>query len=162
MDSDPSLSPVPPNNRSEEERVIKRRTKTGCQTCRIRRIKCDEGKPECNNCIKSNRKCEGFFPIYLSYIKLSGYGVKSSKGDVLSGNPKKSQRFAPYGDKDTSGRSYKNIVPAPFRAGVEIQSPAHGPIGMSRKPRISKRKREDDGQSAEIMTSPGIINGRIG
>lgn len=28
--------------------------------CRRRRIKCDEGKPTCNNCIKSKRDCEGY------------------------------------------------------------------------------------------------------
>lgn len=28
--------------------------------CRKRRIKCDEGKPICNNCIKSKRQCEGY------------------------------------------------------------------------------------------------------
>jgi hypothetical protein len=28
--------------------------------CRKRRIKCDEGKPTCNNCIKSKRQCEGY------------------------------------------------------------------------------------------------------
>ncbi|SPQ23701.1 a1699cec-7590-4f77-bb51-c0a8806a01b9 [Thermothielavioides terrestris] len=29
-------------------------------SCRRRRIKCDEGKPTCNNCIKSKRECEGY------------------------------------------------------------------------------------------------------
>ncbi|KAH7324269.1 hypothetical protein B0I35DRAFT_449295 [Stachybotrys elegans] len=33
------------------------RTKTGCQTCRCRRIKCDEGKPVCLQCIKAEREC---------------------------------------------------------------------------------------------------------
>lgn len=28
--------------------------------CRKRRIKCDEGKPICQNCIKSKRQCEGY------------------------------------------------------------------------------------------------------
>lgn len=28
--------------------------------CRQRRIKCDEGKPVCNNCIKSKRNCQGY------------------------------------------------------------------------------------------------------
>lgn len=28
--------------------------------CRKRRIKCDEGKPTCNNCLKSKRQCEGY------------------------------------------------------------------------------------------------------
>ncbi|KAL2443840.1 hypothetical protein ABEF95_013578 [Exophiala dermatitidis] len=40
--------------------AAKRRTKTGCLTCRKRRIKCDEGKPSCRNCIKSKRECAGY------------------------------------------------------------------------------------------------------
>ena len=33
------------------------RTRTGCLTCRQRRIKCDEGKPRCQNCIPRDRMC---------------------------------------------------------------------------------------------------------
>lgn len=42
---------------------IKRRTKTGCLTCRKRRIKCDEQRPICKNCAKSERICLGYDPI---------------------------------------------------------------------------------------------------
>ncbi|KAJ5702806.1 hypothetical protein N7488_010354 [Penicillium malachiteum] len=41
-------------------RLPKRRTKTGCLTCRKRRIKCGEEKPICSNCVKSKRICEGY------------------------------------------------------------------------------------------------------
>ncbi|KAF4513515.1 hypothetical protein G6O67_000779 [Ophiocordyceps sinensis] len=40
--------------------AVKKRTKTGCLTCRKRRIKCDENKPICKNCVKSKRECEGY------------------------------------------------------------------------------------------------------
>lgn len=33
-----------------------------CPACRKRRIKCDEGRPICANCIKSKRQCEGYAP----------------------------------------------------------------------------------------------------
>ncbi|KAJ6779358.1 hypothetical protein PWT90_04023 [Aphanocladium album] len=33
------------------------RSRTGCLTCRSRRIKCDEAKPVCTQCSKSNRPC---------------------------------------------------------------------------------------------------------
>ena len=33
---------------------------SGCQTCRKRRIKCDETRPTCGQCIKSARECTGF------------------------------------------------------------------------------------------------------
>ncbi|KAF8242977.1 hypothetical protein K440DRAFT_590254, partial [Wilcoxina mikolae CBS 423.85] len=41
-------------------KVSRKRTKTGCLTCRKRRIKCGEERPTCNNCIKSKRVCEGY------------------------------------------------------------------------------------------------------
>ena len=34
-----------------------KRTRTGCLTCRERHLKCDETKPTCNNCLKSQRDC---------------------------------------------------------------------------------------------------------
>ncbi|KAF9884555.1 hypothetical protein FE257_001500 [Aspergillus nanangensis] len=33
------------------------RTRTGCLTCRERRVKCDDGKPTCMRCSKSDRIC---------------------------------------------------------------------------------------------------------
>ncbi|KAH8646814.1 hypothetical protein BX600DRAFT_476960 [Xylariales sp. PMI_506] len=36
------------------------RSSTGCVTCRIRRVKCDEGKPFCNRCASTGRKCDGY------------------------------------------------------------------------------------------------------
>ena len=33
------------------------RSKTGCLTCRKRKKKCDENKPNCNNCIHLNKEC---------------------------------------------------------------------------------------------------------
>ncbi|KAG5418834.1 hypothetical protein I9W82_003552 [Candida metapsilosis] len=36
------------------------RVRTGCWTCKKRHRKCDEAKPECNNCKNTGRKCEGY------------------------------------------------------------------------------------------------------
>ncbi|RAK97303.1 Zn(II)2Cys6 transcription factor [Aspergillus ibericus CBS 121593] len=36
------------------------RSKTGCITCRIRRVKCDESKPSCQKCTSTGRKCDGY------------------------------------------------------------------------------------------------------
>lgn len=33
---------------------------TGCRTCRLRRIKCDENRPACIQCAKSKRECGGY------------------------------------------------------------------------------------------------------
>ncbi|KAK0621711.1 hypothetical protein B0T17DRAFT_494325, partial [Bombardia bombarda] len=60
---------LPPDPRialsgGRHKKEIKRRTKTGCLTCRKRRIKCDEAHPSCNNCKKSKRECLGYDPIF--------------------------------------------------------------------------------------------------
>lgn len=36
------------------------RVRTGCLTCRKRRVKCDESKPICKRCIKANVICDGY------------------------------------------------------------------------------------------------------
>lgn len=38
------------------------RAKTGCWTCRQRKVRCDEAKPFCNNCERLSLKCEGYKP----------------------------------------------------------------------------------------------------
>ncbi|KAE8349570.1 C6 zinc finger domain protein [Aspergillus coremiiformis] len=38
----------------------KPRTKSGCRTCRIRRVKCDEARPSCRRCISTGRSCDGY------------------------------------------------------------------------------------------------------
>ncbi|OBT78642.1 hypothetical protein VF21_02239 [Pseudogymnoascus sp. 05NY08] len=38
----------------------KTRVKSGCATCKSRRVKCDEGRPACERCLESGRVCEGY------------------------------------------------------------------------------------------------------
>ena len=40
--------------------IEKKRRKTGCLTCRTRRVKCDEGKPSCERCQTANIECAGY------------------------------------------------------------------------------------------------------
>ncbi|KFY51578.1 hypothetical protein V497_09027 [Pseudogymnoascus sp. VKM F-4516 (FW-969)] len=35
-------------------------SKTGCHTCKVRRVKCDESKPTCQRCTITSRKCDGY------------------------------------------------------------------------------------------------------
>ncbi|KAK1580049.1 uncharacterized protein LY79DRAFT_318317 [Colletotrichum navitas] len=36
------------------------RVKTGCATCKTRRIKCDEKRPSCSRCLSTGRRCDGY------------------------------------------------------------------------------------------------------
>ena len=40
------------------------KAKSGCLICRRRRVKCDEGKPECEKCLRSNRECSGYSHLF--------------------------------------------------------------------------------------------------
>ena len=54
--------------------VQKRRTgysksRKGCVTCKVRRIKCDETRPLCRNCTVTGRRCEGPSAEAFSFIQ---------------------------------------------------------------------------------------------
>ncbi|KAM3432457.1 hypothetical protein MY4824_006534 [Beauveria thailandica] len=57
------------------------KSKTGCATCRIRRIKCDEGKPYCQRCVLTGRQCSGYAVPAASSPNLA---ASSSKSVVLA------------------------------------------------------------------------------
>ncbi|KAI1100240.1 hypothetical protein F4804DRAFT_319589 [Jackrogersella minutella] len=37
-----------------------RKVRTGCLTCKTRKVKCDEAKPHCNRCTNTGRTCDGY------------------------------------------------------------------------------------------------------
>lgn len=54
-----TLNP-PPQPRPSPKPKQRTKTFTGCWTCRARRVKCDEHKPHCLRCRRSDRSCQGY------------------------------------------------------------------------------------------------------
>ncbi|KAG9256853.1 uncharacterized protein F5Z01DRAFT_672085 [Emericellopsis atlantica] len=50
-----STPPAPASRRKGNKKV-----RTGCITCKIRKVKCDEAKPSCQRCVKTGRVCDGY------------------------------------------------------------------------------------------------------
>lgn len=78
---------------------IKRRTLTGCDTCRKRKIKCDGLKPQCTRCLRSNIICGGY-EIKLKFsrplvIDKSG-GLVVSDDTETDVNSKFQRRLIPF------------------------------------------------------------------
>lgn len=48
------------NENSKKTRTGKPKVRTGCQTCKTRRVKCGEEKPCCLRCSRSGFKCDGY------------------------------------------------------------------------------------------------------
>ncbi|KAJ5577432.1 C6 zinc finger domain protein [Penicillium hispanicum] len=44
------------------------RVRTGCITCRIRKVKCDESRPSCTRCTSTGRKCDGYMTAPKSTV----------------------------------------------------------------------------------------------
>ena len=82
----------------------RKRTKTGCLTCRQRRIKCDEGKPTCYNCLKSNKLCQGYRPPWVFRESASGDPPLAPQG-MLQSQMGIGQVSSPQGDAFLSSYS---------------------------------------------------------
>lgn len=61
-------------------RLGTKKTRTGCLTCKSRRIKCDEGHPACKKCFSTGRKCS-YHPLALSEHLSSGQGEQHERKD---------------------------------------------------------------------------------
>ncbi|KAF7134154.1 hypothetical protein CNMCM5793_005833 [Aspergillus hiratsukae] len=67
---------------SSPSHVGRKRTKTGCLTCRRRRIKCGEERPKCNNCIETKRECEGYIPWVVFEDRIGKLGAYNNNQAV--------------------------------------------------------------------------------
>ena len=49
---------MPPSKAQTAGNEPKKRSRTGCHGCKNRKVKCDEAKPRCSNCVKQNEECD--------------------------------------------------------------------------------------------------------
>ncbi|KAK4466024.1 hypothetical protein QBC42DRAFT_293648 [Cladorrhinum samala] len=57
-----------------------KRSRTGCITCRIRRVKCDEAQPSCQRCVSAKRQCDGYINTASAVGSSSSSSPSSSSG----------------------------------------------------------------------------------
>ncbi|KAK2001498.1 hypothetical protein LX36DRAFT_653242 [Colletotrichum falcatum] len=69
---------------AKKTRTSKPKVRTGCKTCKIRRVKCDEARPICERCCKARITCDG-------------YDTRLTPGDTLAmeGKPKQNPAGTP-------------------------------------------------------------------
>lgn len=56
----PKILPLTLGNPQANKSKPKTKSRTGCVTCKTKRLKCDEHKPSCYNCQKKNITCGGY------------------------------------------------------------------------------------------------------
>ncbi|CAI7583269.1 unnamed protein product [Penicillium discolor] len=67
-------------NRQKQTRLT--RCRTGCMRCRVRRRKCDEGKPRCRNCIDRNFQCQ--YGPQLTFLAKNAHTVQALEVETQS------------------------------------------------------------------------------
>ncbi|KAI1038932.1 hypothetical protein LB503_007946 [Fusarium chuoi] len=73
------------------------KVKTGCATCRIRKIKCDEAKPFCEKCVKTGRKCDGYESVFRPF---SNTPQPTSKPDAAASGHDRAKEGPPLSTGD--------------------------------------------------------------
>ncbi|KAH9214131.1 hypothetical protein DL95DRAFT_425716 [Leptodontidium sp. 2 PMI_412] len=66
------------------------KVKTGCKTCRIRKVKCDEDKPFCKKCVNTGRTCDGYqspFKVFTSQSINNTHAHAHAIKSVVLSNP---------------------------------------------------------------------------
>ncbi|KAL5319830.1 hypothetical protein ACEPPN_012888 [Leptodophora sp. 'Broadleaf-Isolate-01'] len=63
-------------------RASKPKTRSGCKTCKIRRVKCDEAKPICNRCTKFGVKCDGYESLAAAPTSLPSIRIILPRGQL--------------------------------------------------------------------------------
>ncbi|KUJ10546.1 C6 zinc finger protein [Mollisia scopiformis] len=68
-----------------------RKSRNGCQNCKRRRIKCNEEKPQCNNCLKHSDKCSFLITSQVSAtgprIQYHGLDSQSASPNISNSSP---------------------------------------------------------------------------
>ncbi|KAH6990462.1 hypothetical protein BKA56DRAFT_667030 [Ilyonectria sp. MPI-CAGE-AT-0026] len=119
-----------------------RRTRTGCFKCRMRRRKCDEGKPSCRRCVDGGFDCQ--YGTRLSFLE------KNAKTSAASG----SERVT----KPAYGK-LRFVVPESVTAQENIQfqdddAPSRDSESTHTLPKPGQTLPEEIANPAELLTQP--------
>ncbi|TVY94227.1 Transcriptional regulatory protein [Lachnellula willkommii] len=58
---------MPKVAKGRRKRAYRPKTRLGCITCKVRRVKCDETRPACLRCLSTRRACDGYNYIQPSH-----------------------------------------------------------------------------------------------
>ncbi|KAJ7045713.1 hypothetical protein C8F04DRAFT_1065891 [Mycena alexandri] len=122
------VSPQPRQEPTTRKRPKYTRSKTGCLTCRVKKIKCDEAKPSCMRCTHGQRDCT--WPEGVPARKRASSVKESPDGSV---RPSTASSTASPGMSQSSSPSSTRGHSPPQRSPVELSLP----------PLLSSNRRQD-------------------
>lgn len=95
--------------RSERRKSTGPRGRNGCRTCRSRHVRCDETRPTCDNCVRSNRACNWNHDIKLAHdVRSSSFRAALATHDEVAHSD--SERVAPAIHQHTARYGYPDFA----------------------------------------------------
>ncbi|KAF2672275.1 hypothetical protein BT63DRAFT_192805 [Microthyrium microscopicum] len=137
-----SMETLQVNREKDDGAPERKRTRTGCQTCRIRHLKCDEARPECSQCVKGKRHCT--YERLLKWPKDQPQTEKEMKNFQVSEIPYEVPIENPLSFEDESVKIASEYI------GGEGWYAAH------------HRQREMENPSTDAAQSQSSVNANIG
>ncbi|KAJ5542365.1 hypothetical protein N7535_004785, partial [Penicillium sp. DV-2018c] len=180
---DPSAAPTmivpPPYTPSQNQASLlqpisdqkkHKRTRSGCFTCRSRRIKCDENRPTCERCRKGRRDCVYPSPTRSSSHKASARstsksrtGLPQSHSGDFSGKLETDaiSPLQPILDEEEPDSAAPESRPSPTSA-ISPQSDLHRRQGTPSLQKYNARQTSEAGSFAkENSSSPSTESSRL-
>ncbi|OIW32400.1 hypothetical protein CONLIGDRAFT_267885 [Coniochaeta ligniaria NRRL 30616] len=130
------------------DHIKHRRTRSGCYTCRSRRVKCDETRPVCERCRKGKREC-----IYPEPPAQKGASSGSSKDGT--GPSQHTSPTSSIGDDDDDMDQDQKLEPILDEDEVDSEGPSQHSTRPLRPPRRSSTTSSFGLQLAPFSTRHG-------
>ncbi|GLB37626.1 putative GAL4-like Zn(II)2Cys6 (or C6 zinc) binuclear cluster DNA-binding domain [Lyophyllum shimeji] len=158
------VSPPPRPEPTQRKRPKYTRSKTGCMTCRVKKIKCDETKPNCMRCTHGQRDCtwpEGVPARKKSVVrKDSAEGRPSTAGS--SGLSEASASTPPTREHTPPRRTSTDIglIPLPSRRVTEpyVLHPMPSDSDPSRRLLIANDRPSSSGYAHHPPNNSSVLN----
>ncbi|KAI1332027.1 hypothetical protein F5Y16DRAFT_358350 [Xylariaceae sp. FL0255] len=115
------MAPVEEPQPQKRVRVSRPKVKTGCNNCKQRRIKCDELRPACTQCVRSKKHCHGYPPP----PRFPAYKAPPIRPKPASLQP--APLIAPLGQRPLVSRPVAAIMPAPPQQPSLTPTPPESP-----------------------------------
>ncbi|KAL1296971.1 hypothetical protein AAFC00_004570 [Neodothiora populina] len=147
----PSASSSQPGARGKRrsiagpDHVKHRRTRSGCYTCRQRRVKCDESHPTCERCRKGKREC-----VYPELTAPSS--AKASRGPLRRGS---TELHSPSSEGEHDSMDHERLPPIPDDEDSPETASSTTLVSSTTLPKVS-RKFSNASSSVSPYQSPRV------
>ncbi|QRV82572.1 Fungal Zn(2)-Cys(6) binuclear cluster domain [Ceratobasidium sp. AG-Ba] len=131
------------------------RSKTGCLTCRVKKIKCDETKPICTKCVHGQRECTWPKDVQVNSYQTQTPSAPSSRPSTTAGTPQRS----PSRPGPSSGLSRSNSANGRRAGSNFLSSSEHGSSSAGTPSREASPQDRVDAHARNSSESraPGLV-----